>query len=296
MNFLLNFLRFSRLHTVIGTTLSIICLYYLAVANNLEHPKNTGLLILTILGCLGANIYIVGLNQATDVEIDRINKPYLPLASGAFSMVFGYTLIFLFLLLSLLIAIYYGKYLLITVLFSLALGTAYSLPPIRLKRFPFWAAFCIIAVRGLVVNLLLFLHFNFALNGKEDLPSIIWWLTATIFVYSIVIAWFKDIPDMEGDRQFHIKTLSLSLGAKKVFYTGNALISLIYLVLLFAPFLAHLNVRPILFAVAHLAFLFALWLAVYKTDLSSKKSIARFYQFIWLLFFMEYMTFAVAVY
>jgi len=33
---------------------------------------------------LGVNIYVVGINQLTDVEIDRINKPYLPLASGAF--------------------------------------------------------------------------------------------------------------------------------------------------------------------------------------------------------------------
>ena len=28
------------------------------------------------------NISIVGLNQLYDVEIDKINKPYLPLASG----------------------------------------------------------------------------------------------------------------------------------------------------------------------------------------------------------------------
>lgn len=28
------------------------------------------------------NVSIVGLNQLYDVEIDKINKPYLPLASG----------------------------------------------------------------------------------------------------------------------------------------------------------------------------------------------------------------------
>jgi UbiA prenyltransferase family len=31
------------------------------------------------------NICIVGLNQLYDVEIDRVNKPYLPLASGELS-------------------------------------------------------------------------------------------------------------------------------------------------------------------------------------------------------------------
>lgn len=59
---------------------------------------------LTLISRLGANIYIVGLNQITDVEIDRINKPWLPLASGAFSMRTGYWLIVVSVLVSLGIA------------------------------------------------------------------------------------------------------------------------------------------------------------------------------------------------
>ena len=39
------------------------------------------------------NIYIVGLNQLTDVDIDRINKPYLPIAAGAFTMQTGLALV-----------------------------------------------------------------------------------------------------------------------------------------------------------------------------------------------------------
>jgi homogentisate phytyltransferase/homogentisate geranylgeranyltransferase len=35
---------------------------------------------------------------------------------------------------------------------SAALGTVYSVPPFRLKRFPVLAAFCIIAVRGSIVS------------------------------------------------------------------------------------------------------------------------------------------------
>jgi homogentisate phytyltransferase/homogentisate geranylgeranyltransferase len=296
MNFIINFIRFARLHTVIGTVLSVFSLYRLAVANNHIHSYNPGLLILTILACLGANIYIVGLNQITDVEIDRINKPHLPLASGAFSMRLGYFLIFCFLLLSLLISLYYGGYLMLTVLFSLALGTVYSLPPIRLKRFAFWAAFCIIAVRAFIVNLLLFLHFSNSLYGKENIPYTVWLLTWTIFVFSIVIAWFKDIPDMEGDRKFNIRTLSLNFGAKKVFFFGNAMISLVYLSLIMLPFYVAFKVELVYFTMAHLFFLIALWLVVYKVDLASKKSITSFYQFIWLLFFLEYVTFAFATY
>lgn len=39
------------------------------------------------------NICIVGLNQIFDVPIDRINKPYLPLASGELSMRMGKSLV-----------------------------------------------------------------------------------------------------------------------------------------------------------------------------------------------------------
>ena len=35
-----------------------------------------------LIPALLMNVCIVGLNQLYDVEIDKINKPYLPLASG----------------------------------------------------------------------------------------------------------------------------------------------------------------------------------------------------------------------
>ena len=40
------------------------------------------LLALALLAGAAVNIYIVGLNQCEDVEIDRINKPKRPLTSG----------------------------------------------------------------------------------------------------------------------------------------------------------------------------------------------------------------------
>ncbi len=122
----------------------------------------------------------------------------------------------------------------------------------------------------------------------------VWLLTGTIFVYSIIIAWFKDIPDMEGDRQYAIRTLSLRLGAKKVFLVGNLLISLIYAVLIVLPFLYSLQVHELAFALVHLFLLGMLWLANSRVDLGEKLSIQRYYQFIWVLFFLEYITFAAA--
>lgn len=294
MSFIINFIRFSRLHTVIGTSLSIVALYAIALAGSATNELHLELLALTLLSCLGANIYIVGLNQITDVEIDKINKPYLPLASGAFSMRQGYFIVGLSLLVSLAIAIYLGEYLLLTVLLSLVLGTAYSLPPVRLKRFPFWAAFCIIAVRGLIVNLLLFLHFNSLINGEHQLTPVVLTLTLTIFVYSIIIAWFKDIPDMEGDRRYDISTFSIRFGAKRIFLLGNGLISLTFLALiifaLLRPTLLH---APVIIATHVLFFLVLVYLSR-KVQVNQPASMSRYYQFIWVLFFGEYILFAVA--
>lgn len=43
-------------------------------------------LLQALVPALLMNICIVGLNQLYDVEIDRVNKPYLPLASGELSV------------------------------------------------------------------------------------------------------------------------------------------------------------------------------------------------------------------
>jgi homogentisate phytyltransferase / homogentisate geranylgeranyltransferase len=294
MNFLINFIRFSRLHTIIGTTLSIVVLYLIAWSATAGSDWNLPTLGLTLLSCLGANIYIVGLNQITDVEIDKINKPYLPLASGAFSMRLGYVIIGIGLLLSLVIAIYLGRYLLLTVLLSLFLGTIYSLPPIRLKRFPFWAAFCIIAVRGVIVNVLLFLHFNFLMNGDTRVTPLVWILTAIIFIYSIIIAWFKDIPDMEGDRRFNISTFSIRFGARRIFLLGNVIISLSFLALIIFAFLNPTLLNMPLMVISHLLFFIALLWFSRKTKIDEPKSMSQYYQFVWVLFFGEYIVFGIA--
>ena len=294
MNFIINFFRFSRLHTIIGTSLSIVVLYFIALSYSDGETSYLPILGWTLLSCLGANIYIVGLNQITDVEIDKINKPYLPLASGEFSMTTGYVLVIGSVLISLAVAFWLGKYLLLTVLLSLALGTAYSLPPVRLKRFPFWAAFCIIAVRGFIVNILLFLHFHFLINGEQTITPTIWVLTSTIFIYSIIIAWFKDIPDMEGDRRYNISTLSIRMGAEKVFKIGNILISLTFLALiLFSFYNAEVLNAPLMIG-THLVFFVALLYFSNQTKVNQPLSMSRYYQFVWVLFFGEYIVFGLS--
>lgn len=75
----------------------------------------------------------------------RVNKPYLPIAAGNLSVKSAWLLVIFFAVTGLVIVgLNFGPF--ITSLYSLGLflGTIYSVPPFRMKRFPV-AAFLIIA-------------------------------------------------------------------------------------------------------------------------------------------------------
>lgn len=288
--------KFSRPHTIIGTSLSVLALYFIALGTTNTPISLVSLeqLLLAWLACLCGNVYIVGLNQLTDVEIDRINKPDLPLASGAFTMKQGKIIITIMGLGAISIAAFSGIWLLTTVGVSLLIGTAYSLPPIRLKQFPFFAAFCILTVRGIVVNLGLFLHFSQLFQGKEFINADVWLLTFFILLFTIAIAIFKDVPDLEGDRKYNIATFSLILGKTKVFRLTCAVIAICYLGMIAAGLIGLEGINSGFFIGYHLILLVLLFWRSQDVNLTEKSAIASFYQFIWKLFFLEYLLFPLA--
>ncbi|MEG3857644.1 homogentisate phytyltransferase [Microcoleus sp. herbarium12] len=303
------FWEFSRPHTIVGTTLSVLALYAIAQSNRLLVNPVFLPLACAWLACICGNIYIVGLNQLEDVEIDKINKPYLPIASGAFSRKTGEAIVLSTGILAVLIALLQGPFLLATVGVSLVIGTAYSLPPIRLKRFPFWAALCILGVRGAIVNLGLFLHFNWVLSLSRaksvfsgwslnsvsfEIPAEVWVLTVFVVVFTLAIAIFKDIPDMEGDKQYNISTLTIELGKPAVFNLSRWVLTVCYLGAILAAAVVLSNINFGFLALAHLTALGLMWFWSFKVDLDDPKAITDFYQFIWKLFFLEYLIFPAA--
>ncbi|WP_019507051.1 homogentisate phytyltransferase [Pleurocapsa sp. PCC 7319] len=296
MTRLSSFWKFSRPHTIIGTSLSVLALYLISIATTGNDLTliNLEQMLAVWLACVCGNVYIVGLNQLCDIEIDRINKPNLPLASGAFTpqqgrLIVGVTGIF-----ALLIAGLSGNWLFATVAISLFIGTAYSLPPIRLKQFPFWAAFCILTVRGIIVNIGLFLHYGDKLNGREALNPYVWTLTLFILLFTVAIAIFKDVPDLEGDKKYNIKTFTIVIGKLAVFNLSRWVITICYFGMIIAGFfwLTSLNVG--FFIASHVVLLGLLWWRSRYVDLEEKSAIADFYQFIWKLFFLEYLLFPIA--
>ncbi len=319
MPWLRAFWKFSRPHTIIGTSMSTAALLAIALSAlpvsvaygdpglpgyaSLSVPIvwNTviGSWLIAWIACLCGNVYIVGLNQVEDIAIDRINKPELPIASGEFTKKHAQQLVWLTGGLAIALAlISHNIYLILTVGLSLIIGTAYSLPPIRLKRFPFWASVCILVVRGAIVNLGLYLYFVTQFGLPADVSARVWALTLFVLVFSFAIAIFKDIPDLEGDRQFNISTYTLKLGRKKVFSLARWVLTACYCgLILAAPFLPGINV-PFLIITQGLSILSFWWLSR-RVDLDASPtqkdiSYPDFYQFIWKLFFTEYLIFPLA--
>lgn len=297
--------KFWRPHTVIGTSLSVLGITAVVLAAVEPESLPSFAMLLGLVGvagvaCLLGNLYIVGLNQLEDIAIDRINKPHLPLAAGEFSVIDGRWIVGLAGLGALGLALVGGPWLLATVGLSLVIGTAYSLPPARLKRFPFWASVCILAVRGAIVNLGLFLHVSDRLNLPLTIPGRVWALTAFILLFSIAIALFKDIPDIEGDRRYGISTLSLKLGQRTVFNLALGILTACYLgMALIAPSLTGVN--QLFLAGSHLLALALLWWMSRRMPrpgeaMTPQKTLAypQFYQFIWKLFFLQYLMFPLA--
>eukprot|EP01041_Mallomonas_annulata_P011552 gene11553-24164_t len=227
---------FSRPHTVIGSFLSIISLFAFATPPNLWLTKSfASSSAMSVIPAILVNIYITGLNQITDVEIDKVNKPYLPIAAGKMSVKTGSFIVLMSLLISSVMG-YSAAWPLQSALFGTAfLGTIYSLPPFRLKRFPILAALCILVVRGSLINLGFFFQAKGALLGKH-FPSMLaaikafpesLLLTSFFAVFGLIIAIMKDVPDIEGDRRFGIKSFSVRIGPEIMFKVSWVMLSLL---------------------------------------------------------------------
>jgi hypothetical protein len=94
VNWFSAFWRFTRPHTIIGSALGVTSVSLLAMesVSDLNLKFVLGLLK-AVIPALCMNVYIVGLNQLYDIEIDKVNKPNLPLASGEFSVAAGVALV-----------------------------------------------------------------------------------------------------------------------------------------------------------------------------------------------------------
>ncbi|MEI7734674.1 MAG: homogentisate phytyltransferase [Ferruginibacter sp.] len=282
--------QFSRPHTIIGSLCSISALYIIASGGKglLDHFILYGLTLIAALAC---NVFIVGINQIADVEMDKINKPYLPLAAGTLSRKNAIQIVYTALAICLAISFFTSLFYFGLIVIILLIGIAYSLPPLYLKQHHLPAALAITVVRGLLVNVGIFLHFQKSINGNFDLPGHVWCLAIFIMAFSIAIAWFKDLPDTEGDEKFHVKTLAVLYSKRNALFGGTILVSAAYIFVIGWSFLFAIQNKTFLLT-THGA-LFTLFLLNYSfVKLADKNSIKKFYLRFWGFFFAEYILFA----
>ncbi len=282
--------QFSRPHTIIGSLCSITALYIIACNGN-DLLQHWVLYLLTLTAALACNVFIVGINQVADVEMDKINKPYLPLAAGTLSRKNALTIVYTALVTCLTVSFVASFFYFGLIVLILLIGIAYSLPPLYLKQHHLPAALAITVVRGFLVNVGIFLHFQKAINGNYDLPGYVWCLAIFIMAFSIAIAWFKDLPDTEGDEKFHVKTLAVLYSKKNALLGGTLVVSAAYIFAIYWSFFYAAKEKSFLLA-AH-GFLFTLFLLNYSfVQLKEKDSIKKFYLRFWVFFFAEYILFA----
>ncbi|PON82414.1 Prenyltransferase [Trema orientale] len=313
--------RFLRPHTIRGTALGSTALVARALIENPNLIK-WSLLFKAFSGLFAlicGNGYIVGINQIYDIGIDKVNKPYLPIAAGDLSVKSAWLLVVFFAVAGLLIVgLNFGPF--ITSLYSLGLflGTIYSVPPFRMKRFPV-AAFLIIAtVRGFLLNFGVYyatraalgLTFEWRNKGIQMLVVDHASTKCVSQIFSNVITQSRDITPLvlsaaqhsscdifsfEHNHlyRFQISTFATKLGVRNIAYLGSGLLLLNYIgaiaATIYMPQAFKRNLMLPIHAVLALCLIFQTW--VLEQANYTKEAIAGFYRFIWNLFYVEYIIF-----
>lgn len=287
------FHRFCRPHTVIGTVIGILSVSLLPLEQigDLSPAFFVGLLKALVPSIL-MNIYVVGLNQVFDVKIDKVNKPNLPLASGEFSMGTGITIVSVVLLMSFAMGVMFKSPPLFSALaISFLLGSAYSieLPLLRWKRHAFLAATCIIIVRAIVVQLAFYVHIQKYVLGREiSITRPLVFAVVFMCIFSAAIALLKDIPDVDGDRDFGIQSFSVNLGQEKVYWVCVNMLLMAYGGAVVIGASSSFLPSKLFTIIGHTALASLLWLRARSTDIANKASLTSFYMFIWKMFYAEY--------
>lgn len=279
-------ISFARPHTVVATTIQVIAIFLIVVGWS-GGPAALGVIALTLLTCLALNLYVVGLNQLTDVDIDRVNKPWLPVAAGTLTPAAARLLTLGAGSASVLLALIGGPFLTLTVALIMLIGSAYSLPPLRLKRIPLAAALSIALARGVIANLGLALHYQQIFGVSLPLLTL-GMLGLFFFGFGLVIAIYKDIPDSEGDRRYRIETFTTRLGPQRALNLGRLTLTACYLLPIGLALTGLPRSDALFLLISHAIVIVAFWAASMRVDLQERRSVASFYMFLWGLFYLEF--------
>ncbi|KAH9716163.1 homogentisate phytyltransferase 1 [Citrus sinensis] len=206
------------------------------------------------------NIFVVAINQLSDIAIDKVNKPNLPLVSGDISIGEAIAIAVISTLTSLAMGVMLrSPPLVIALVLRCILGAAYSidLPLLRWKASPLMAAVAIVIGNGINNVLPYFLH-------------------------------VQDIPDVEGDRKSGIRTLPVILGKERVLSMSTGILLMAYASAALAGVFSPILLCKLVTMIGHSVLGFILWSKAQTVDLSNAKSTYSFFIFIFQLYYTEF--------
>ncbi|XLU68557.1 hypothetical protein S245_027610, partial [Arachis hypogaea] len=278
------FRKFSRFYAFIAMIVGSFSSSLLAVDNLSElSPTFFNGFLQYVAAFFFMHMYIVGVNQLADLEIDKINKPYLPLASGVYSFRNGVILVTSFLFTSFGVGWIIGSKPLLWALFgSFFLMSAYSvdLPLLR------WKKSTILSVMANVFSMLIsfnfgpFFHMKTMLKKKAIFPRSLVFATAVMGIFYGIIMLAKDISDIEGDKMAGLQTLAVRLGPKKVFWFCVFLLEMAYGVAIMIGASSPFFWSKFFVVLSHAIMALFVWYRATLVDLSSKDSLQAFYMVI----------------
>jgi 4-hydroxybenzoate polyprenyltransferase len=175
-------------------------------------PPSKDILLIAFAIPISIIAYVNSLNAYTDYEIDAISRPDRALPQRIISkmsvLLFSF---FLFCCSIVLSFIFFPKLLFLFVVGGLALGTAYSIRPMRIKS------------KGIIANISIAMGYLFLPmyggylwyqpimeTSKEFLI-----IVSVLFVQTVGASASKDLQDIEGDKAYNMGTLPITIGIRK---------------------------------------------------------------------------------
>ena len=199
--------KFTRPHTIRGTILASICGTIRALVDTPGAIANArwGYMLprafIGMIALLLGNAFIVGINQIYDEGIDKLNKPFLPVASGEMSTRFAWVAVLSSCVAGpLLVQKFFPPLLFKLYSFGLFLGAIYSIPPIRTKQNTILAGLTIATVRGFLLNFGVYFAVKDAVGAPFAWSPKVSFIARFMTLFATVIAVTKDLPDVEGDK------------------------------------------------------------------------------------------------
>ncbi len=204
------------------------------------------------------------LNQVTDLEADRINKPERPVASGRIEPAEAIRLAGWLYAAAFVLASIVGPQCTLLAGTAAVLTVLYSAPPFRLKAVPYLANVVIAVPRGVLLKVA-------GWSCVRDFGRMEPWAIGVIFgVFLLGATTTKDFADIRGDRAAGFRTLPVALGTRRAAWLTAPFLVLPWLLIPWGLHQGFLTGTPwVLYALAGLLVVwgsYVAWLMLRRPD------------------------------